>query len=426
MARGKHIFNWQAFLGVGLVLTGGLFLAEQLLGIRIMAYFWPLLIVLFGLTFFVGMLVAGKKGAGLAIPGTVITTLGILFLIQNTFNLWTTWTYAWALLTSAVGLGMLIMNGYLKREGLRRAAGVVIAVGLISFVVFGVLFEVILNISGANIYSGVFLGVGLILLGLFVVFSRPLFAHRKSAWAEKTPVADVLEVPFKDLSTDVTADTTQAEAQPNKFVDGADFSRLTFKSVGEVFLSQGDTCDLRIEGDPELIKKVITRVEDGMLTISYAVDVVDWSGLGWISADNRLRYNITFKELDQLTLGGAGVIRIERLIGDTLKLNHNGVGLLNITELNVRELGVILGGLGEIRLAGHVHTQVVALSGGGSFQAVGLCSKEADVTLTGAGLAKVWVETKLKASISGAGNILYQGEPQVDQSVSGLGSVKPL
>jgi hypothetical protein len=177
----KHIFNWQMFLGVVLVVTGGLFLVDQLLGIQIMAYFWPLLVVLFGLTFFVSMLVGGRKGAGLAIPGAVITTLGTLLFIQNAFNLWATWTYAWALLTTAAGLGMLIMNGYLKREGLRRAAGVVIGIGLISFVVFGVLFEVILNISGANIYSGIFLGAGLILLGLFVVFSRPLFAHRKSA-----------------------------------------------------------------------------------------------------------------------------------------------------------------------------------------------------------------------------------------------------
>ena len=426
MVKGKHLFNWQLFLGVVLVVTGGLFLADQLLGIQIMAYFWPLLIVLFGLTFFIGMLIAGRTGAGLAIPGAVITTFGTLLFIQNTFNLWGTWTYAWALLTSAVGLGMLIMNGYLKREGLRRAAGVVIGIGLISFVVFGVLFEVILNISGDNIYSGVFLGAGLILLGLFVVFSRPLFAHRKSAEAVEAPLEDVLEVAYKDVPTDVHDVPTHSEEQPKNFVEGAEFTRLTFKSVGEVFLSQGDTCDLRIEGDPELIKKVITRVEDGMLTITYTLDIVDWTGLGWISADNRLRYTITVKELDQLTLGGAGVIRAEGLIGSGLKLHHSGLGLLNITGINVHELGVTLGGLGEIRLAGEVHAQVVELSGGGSYQAVDLRSQEADVTLTGAGTAKVWVETKLKASVSGAGSILYKGEPQVDQSVSGLGGVKSL
>jgi hypothetical protein len=426
MAKSKHLFNWQVFLGVVLVLTGGLFLVDQLLGIQIMAYFWPLLIVLFGLTFFVGMLVAGRKGSGLAIPGTVITTLGLLLFFQNSFNLWGTWTYAWALLTSAVGLGMLIMNGYLKREGLRRAAGVVIAIGLISFVVFGVLFEVILNISGANTYSGIFLGAGLVLLGLFVVFSRPLFAHRKSAETIETGLEDVLEVPFKDLPTDGSADPTQKEEQPKNFVEGAEFTGLIFKSVGEVFLSQGESCGLRIEGDPELIKKVDANVADGVLKITYALDVVDWTGLGWINAENRLRYTIMVKDLEQLTLGGAGVIRAAGLTGDKLKLHHSGLGLLHITELNVRELAVNLGGLGEVRLAGEVQSQVVALSGGGNYQAVGLRSQEADVTLTGAGSAKVWVETKLKGSVSGAGNILYQGEPQVEQSVSGLGGVKPL
>lgn len=426
MAKGKHVFNWELFLGVVLVVTGGLFLADQLLGIQIMAYFWPLLVVFFGLTFFVGMLVAGRKAAGLAIPGAVITTLGTLLFIQNSFNLWGTWTYAWALLTSAVGLGILIMNGYLRREGLRRAAGVVIGIGLITFVVFGVLFEVILNISGANIYSGVFLGAGLILLGLFVVFSRLLFAHKKPAEVVEKPLEDVLEVPYKDVPTNFPDVPTQGEDQPKNLVEGAEFTSLTFKSVGEVFLSQGNACDLRVEGDPDLIKKVNTRVEDGALKITYAADIVDWTGLGWISADSRLKYYITVKDLVQLTLGGAGVIRADGLVGDALKLDHSGFGLLTATGLKYQKLEVILGGLGEIRLAGEVHSQVVALSGGGSYQAVGLRSQEADVTLTGAGTAKVWVETELKASVSGAGSILYKGEPQVDQSVSGLGSVKPL
>lgn len=426
MAKGKHSFNWQLFLGVVLVVTGGLFLADQMLGFQIMAYFWPLLIVFLGLTFFIGMLVAGRKGAGLAIPGAVFTTLGILLFIQNAFNLWGTWTYAWALLTSSVGVGMLIMNGYLKREGLRRAAGVVIGIGLISFVVFGVLFEIILNISGANIYSGVFLGAGLIMLGLFVVFSRPLFAHRKPAQTEETPVKDDLDVPYKDVRTDVHEVPTASEDQPKNFVEGAEFTSLIFKSVGEVFLSQGDACDLRVEGDPELIKKVDTRVEDGTLKITYAADIVDWTGLGWISAESRLKYYITVKDLVQLTLGGAGVIRAEGLTGDGLKLDHSGFGLLTAKGLNYQKLEVILGGLGEIRLAGEVHAQVAELSGGGSYQALDLRSQEADVTLTGAGSARVWAETTLKGSVSGAGSILYRGEPQVDQFVSGLGSVKPL
>jgi hypothetical protein len=422
MGKGKRVINWQLFLGILLVVTGGLFLADQLLGIRIMAYFWPLLIVLFGLSFFVALLIAGRRGAGLAIPGSVITTLGLLFLIQNSFNLWITWAYAWALLISATGLGMLIMNGYLKREGLRRAAGVIIGLGLILFVVFGVLFEIILKIAGTDLRSGVFLGAGLILLGLFIVFSRPLFRRRKPPQPVPAPQEDVLEVPF----TDVPEVSKSDEDIFARLSDGEELTRFTFKSVGEVFLIQGDHCDLRIEGDPDLIEKIQTRLEDGELKITYATDIADWTGLGWISVENRLRYYLTVEELSQINLGGAGVIRAERLAGEDIKLDHTGIGLLTISDLQCHGVEVNLGGLGEIRLVGETQSQVVVLSGGGSYQAVNLRSQQADITLTGAGSAKVWVETNLKATVSGAGNILYQGDPQVEQSISGLGGVKPL
>jgi len=76
MAKHKSFFNWQIYLGFVLVVTGGLFLADQLLSVVIMAYFWPLIIVLFGVTFFGGMLAARRKGAGLAIPGTVSRSSG--------------------------------------------------------------------------------------------------------------------------------------------------------------------------------------------------------------------------------------------------------------------------------------------------------------------------------------------------------------
>ena len=127
--KNKSVFKWQIYLGFILIVTGGLFLVDQFLDLEIMSFFWPLLVVLFGLTFFVGMLLSGKRAAGLAIPGAVITTAGVLLSIQNTFQLWVTWAYAWALLISATGLGLLMMNFYLKRLSLQRAAGIIIGIG---------------------------------------------------------------------------------------------------------------------------------------------------------------------------------------------------------------------------------------------------------------------------------------------------------
>ena len=178
MSNNKSLINWQLFLGLLLVLTGGAFLADLLLpGVRIMAYGWPLIVILLGVIFLIGMLMAGRKGAGLAIPGVLITSLGLLLFLQNTFDLWLTWTYAWALFISAIGIGLLLMNLYLKRVGLRKAGGVLIGIGLVLFVIFGIFFEIILDISGENNASVVFLSLGLVLLGLFVIFNRFLFVR---------------------------------------------------------------------------------------------------------------------------------------------------------------------------------------------------------------------------------------------------------
>lgn len=424
MANNKPIFNWQLYLGLVLVVTGGLFLADQLLGFDIMRYFWPLLIVLFGVTFFVGMLFAGRKGAWLAIPGTVITTIGLLLFIQNSYDLWVTWSYAWALLISAGGVGMLIMNSYLKRTGLRRAAGVIIGIGLTLFVLFGVFFEIILDIAGTDVNSGIFLGGGLVLLGIFVVFSRPLFSRVSKGAAPEESQAEETVVDAAFEAIDEMPEPGEDAVQP--IPEGEEFSGLNFKSVGEVFLIQGDSCSVKMEGSEEFLQKVKTEVQDDLLTITFSSDVNDWSSLHWLTREHRIQYFITVKTLSQLNLAGAASIRAEKMEGDKLTIDHSGAGEMVLKGLRYEELDVHVGGLGEIRLEGEARLQLVDLSGAGSYKAEGLKSQEANVALSGAGSARVWVEGELNANLSGAGSIKYKGDPQVEKINSGLGSIKPL
>lgn len=420
MSKNKSVFNWQLYLGIVLVVTGGLFLADQLLDIRIMRFFWPLLVALFGLTFFIGMLFAGKRGSGLAIPGAIITTIGLLLFIQNTFDLWVTWSYAWALIISATGLGMLIMNIYLKRVGLRRVAGLLIGLGLTLFVIFGLLFEIILNIAGTDVESGLFLGGGLVLLGLFVILSRPLFSRARGT--EEKPDQGPIDVDFDEVETM----PQPSEEAVTPLADGETFSRLRFTSVGRVYLLQGEACGLQMEGEEEFLNKVKAEVVDGALKIDYEPDVEDWTGLSWIGKEHRISYFVTFTELTEIDLAGAGMIRGEELHGDTLTLKHSGAGNLNLKDLHFTDIEVDLGGLGEIRLTGEVQSQKVDLSGAGSYQAVDLKSQDGEIILSGAGSARVWVLGSLRANVSGAGSIKYKGSPSVEQTNTGLGSIKPL
>lgn len=201
MTTKKALISWQVYLGLVLLITGGLFLADQLLELGLMFFLWPLLIVLFGITFFVGMITAGKRGSGLAIPGMLLTVIGLILFVQNLYSLWVTWTYSWTLLISATGLGLLMMNGYLKRDGLRRVGGLLIGIGLVLFVLLGVFFEIILDLAGSDVQSGLFLGAGLVLLGLFLMFSRPLFTRRTSSEDQKPVTPEVVDGDFTEVDS---------------------------------------------------------------------------------------------------------------------------------------------------------------------------------------------------------------------------------
>jgi hypothetical protein len=423
MTKKNFKFNWQLYLGIVLVVTGGVFLADLFLPIRIMRFFWPLLIVLFGLTFIVGMLVAGRPGSGLAIPGTIVTTIGLLLFVQNTFHLWVTWAYAWALLICATGLGILIMNGYLKRSSLRRVGGLLIGIGLTLFVVFGILFEIILNISGSGLYSGIFLGGGLVLLGLFVVFSRALFKKKSPSGDDhfqNEPVA--VDAEFEEAGPMPSPDGAATQSLP----ESATFTKVNFKSFGEVFLTQGDACELKIDGSEDLVNNVRVDVADDTLNIRFKSDIADWTGLRWMKEDNHLHYFVTMPAIEMVKMAGAGKMECESLKGDSLELIHTGAGKMTLQGLEYQSLEVDLGGLGEIVLTGNVQSQTVDLSGAGSYQAVDLQSQNAQVLLSGAGSAEVWVEKSLKATVTGAGSIKYKGSPTVEQSKTGIGDIKPL
>lgn len=215
MEKKKTTLNWQWVFGLTLVVTGGLFLADQFLEVEIMRHYWPLLIVFFGLMFLVAMAVSGKKAAWLAIPACILVTLGLLFFVQNTYNLWATWTYAWGLLISAIGLGMLIMNAYYKKIGLRRGAGVVIILGLLAFVISGIVFQIIIKMTGMNLESGIFLGSGVVLLGLVVIFSGPIFS-KKEAPEPPIPAEEVI-VPV-EIPVDVAPTPLEEPDQPKELV----------------------------------------------------------------------------------------------------------------------------------------------------------------------------------------------------------------
>ena len=107
-----------AVLGVILVLVGAVFLATNVTGFQLAAA-WPLFIIVPGLILLAASFAAGgEAGGGLAITGSIVTTVGLILAVQEATGLYATWAYAWALVApGSVGVGMLLFGSFTGRPG---------------------------------------------------------------------------------------------------------------------------------------------------------------------------------------------------------------------------------------------------------------------------------------------------------------------
>jgi hypothetical protein len=144
--------------------------------------FWPFFIIGFGLLFFVGMFAGGRSVSGLAIPGTIITTIGLMLFYQNITNHWESWSYGWTVILMSVGLGIFIMGIWGQNASQSTAGLRVLRIGLIMFIIFGAFFELIFTSGMSFGLRSVIFPIALILLGLYLVFTRSgLLTGRPSA-----------------------------------------------------------------------------------------------------------------------------------------------------------------------------------------------------------------------------------------------------
>jgi hypothetical protein len=118
------------------------------------------------------MFAGGRSVSGLAIPGSIITSIGLMLFYQNITNHWESWAYGWTVILMSVGLGIFIMGTWGQNLTQRDAGLRVLRIGLILFVIFGAFFELIFTAGRPFGLRSVIFPAGLILLGLYLVLAR--------------------------------------------------------------------------------------------------------------------------------------------------------------------------------------------------------------------------------------------------------------
>jgi hypothetical protein len=181
--QAKHN-NVGALIGGSILIGLGLLtLLDRLIPGLDLGSLWPFFIIAFGALFFIAMFAMGKSGAGFAVPGTIISGIGLILLYQTITGNWPSMSYFWALILFFVGLGIYIMGWYGEDANQRKSGTSVMKIGIILFIIFGIFFEALFSSLNSLLFP-----ILLILLGGYLVVSRLGLFHRKQDNPSDTPL----------------------------------------------------------------------------------------------------------------------------------------------------------------------------------------------------------------------------------------------
>jgi hypothetical protein len=197
------------------------------------------------------------------------------------------------------------------------------------------------------------------------------------------------------------------------------FDAVAVEDDIEVYLTQGPTQNLRLEGQENILKEVTTLVSDNKLTIRF-------SEVG-IGKHKPVKVYITIPTLRSVEVSGAS-----QATGQTdwdsgngnFKVKVSGSGKAEFRLLHVNELGTAVSGAGKVTLSGDCASHDVDISGAGNVYALDMISANADARISGAGNCEIGVTGKLKARVTGSGNVRYRGNAVVEAKISGSGKVQ--
>ncbi|MEY4255000.1 MAG: hypothetical protein RLZZ141_227 [Pseudomonadota bacterium] len=168
--------------------------------------------------------------------------------------------------------------------------------------------------------------------------------------------------------------------------------RLEVNDVAEITYIQGPIAKLTIQAP----KAVLDDIEIDHGTISRD------GGHGW---DGKLKVTLTAPNVHRFELGG--------------------VQSLTLRQFDQQDLEINLSGTGSVTGTGKVKALSLDISGAGSADLSGMQMDEAEVSLSGAGSAKLGPRASANISISGIGGVELTRKPaSLSTSISGLGQVK--
>jgi hypothetical protein len=190
--------------------------------------------------------------------------------------------------------------------------------------------------------------------------------------------------------------------------DERGFTGVHVSSGIDVYLSEGEEFQVRVEADENLLEVIETEVRGDVLEVG--TDRVN------IRRARSKKVYVTLPELESLKISSAGDCEGQtRFHCDDLRLSISSAGDLSI-EVEADEINLDISSSGDARMKGSANLLDATLSSAGDLDAWDLEARVVDVSVSSAGDARVFATEEISMNASSAGNIYYRGDAKVVHS----------
>lgn len=207
--------------------------------------------------------------------------------------------------------------------------------------------------------------------------------------------------------------TAQAETELRKV---GKFSTVKASGVIEVILTESDRFQVVAEASSRHLADIQTTVSDGVLHIKLR-DNHDKN------IEGPLKVHVKAPKLERIYASGAVSVHAT----NTLRMRDLYLDLSGAThftaDLRIESLKANLSGASKLNVSGNAESYQFDMSGAANVNAFDLPVLSGVVNMSGASHAELHVHQDLSVKASGASSLVYDGDPQVDESMSGMSSI---
>jgi hypothetical protein len=199
-----------------------------------------------------------------------------------------------------------------------------------------------------------------------------------------------------------------------------DYEAIAVSGWFDVDLVDGNEGDITLNGEENLLEHIITEVKDGKLVIKvekgYNLKPSTWK--------DGIHITVPVESINSVALSGSGDIVGKKTIkASNFMASMSGSGDITLA-VESNSVNASMSGSGDITLSGSTTDFDVTISGSGDIKAYELEADNVDATVSGSADIKITAKQKLKARVSGSGDISYKGNPEkVDTKTSGSGDI---